>query len=186
MNGPHNAENIASVSAKIVNQYDFDKSKCHAYLSDGGKNFLKAFPQMLNSDLLTGEPNTVDFWEVNDVELKESPEKLIDPEINDFLSDEINPLQHDIKMSAQSDEIIGPEINDVELDEYNNYYLGDNKIVKYLELLLGHRIVPLYRCTNHKFNITIRNTVRGCKRLNKIMKLLCSFAIKTHQAIKIA
>ena len=194
MSGPHNAENIILVSEEILNQYDFDKSKVDGYVSDGGKAFLRAFPQMLNYELENGNWIEEDFWEElfendhsdeNDQELKDSPENKIEPEINELLTEEINPIQIDIKFSKLSNEI-DAEIDATGIDDADNYEFGDHSIVDQLEFELGSRKVPRFACTNHKFNISIRNTVRSCKRLKTILSLLCSFAKKTHQTIQIA
>ena len=194
MSGPHNAENIILVSEEILNQYDFDKSKVDGYVSDGGKAFLRAFPQMLNYELENGNWIEEDFWEElfenddsdeNGQELKDSPENKIEPEINELLTEEINPIQNDIKFSKLSNEI-DAEIDATGIDDADNYEFGDHSTVDQLEFELGSRKVPRFACTNHKFNISIRNTVRSCKRLKTILSLLCSFAKKTHQTIQIS
>ena len=135
-----------------------------------------------------------DFWEdlfendesdENDQELKVSPESIIKPEIDEFLTCEINPLQNDIKLSDLSNEI-DPEIDANGIEDADNYDFGDQSIIDQLEFELSSRKVPRFARANHKFNIFIRNTVRSSKRLRTILSLLCSFAKKTHQTIKIA
>ena len=117
----------------------------------------------------------------NDQELKDSPENKIEPEINELLTEEINPIQNNIKFSK-----LYNEIDATGIDDADNYEFGDHSIVDQLEFELGSRKVPRFACTNHKFNISIRNTVRSCKQLKTILSLLCSFAKKTHQTIQIA
>ncbi len=118
-----------------------------------------------------------DFWEdlfendesdENDQELKVSPESIIKPEIVEFLTCEINPLQNDIKLSDLSNEI-DPEIDANGIEDADNYDFGDQSIIDQLEFELSSRKVPRFARANHKFNISIRNTVRSSKRLRTIL-----------------
>ncbi|XP_065647439.1 uncharacterized protein LOC136077033 [Hydra vulgaris] len=131
---------------------------------------------MLNYELENGNWIKEDFWEElfenddsdeNDQELKDSPENKIEPEINELLTEEINPIPNDIKFSKLSNEI-DAEIDATGIDDADNYEFGDHSIVDQLEFELGSRKVPRFACTNQKFNISIRNTVRSCKRLKTI------------------
>ena len=45
MEGRHTAENIKIVIEKIINEYDFDKSKVASVISDEGKNIMRLFDQ---------------------------------------------------------------------------------------------------------------------------------------------
>ena len=59
LNGMHKGENIAEAINSIVNNYEFDKSKINATVSDEGSNFVRLFKYQ-DSDL------TFDFNETND------------------------------------------------------------------------------------------------------------------------
>jgi hypothetical protein len=50
MRGKHNAENIKSVIEKIINEYDFDKSKLNGIVCDEGSNLKRLFQQAENGE----------------------------------------------------------------------------------------------------------------------------------------
>ena len=59
-------------------------------------------------------------------------------------------------------------------------------IISEIEFEIGSNKVPRYSCSNHKFNISLRNTIRSAKRLKQVISILCAYAKKTHQTIRLA
>jgi hypothetical protein len=112
----HTAENIKIRIEEIVNEFDFDKSKIHAIVSDEGSNFLKLFKyqeEYLNSR--TREEDSSESQNSDD-EFADSEDE---PEITS-----INSLNRIIE--AESDEIRNLNLSLEELKLNSNFVTMQN------------------------------------------------------------
>ena len=213
MEGAHTAEGVRDLIQKIINQYNFDKSKIVAVVCDEGSNLVRLFLQMIEQNLESfkseinwdwdGLPfSQFDFFEDmleydvdednNPIIDKNASIDKVDDEINDIVIEDIVPLETALKarMSLElvsEDNYEDNDANENDANDNDHYNLdGLNQLISTLELEIGSNKIKRFSCANHKFNIAFRNTVKSDKRLQKIIALLSKCSKSSHKSYKIA
>jgi len=154
MEGAHTAEGVRDLIQKIINQYNFDKSKIVAVVCDEGSNLVKLFLQMVEqnlasfqsaeiNELLDGlEFSQFDFFEDmleyddeenNPIIDENASIDKVDNEINDIVIEDIVPLENALKLEMGS-ELVSEDNYDEDnnLDDSDHYNLdGLNQLITY-------------------------------------------------------
>ena len=149
LNAEHKSENVAEAINKIVNNYEFDKSKINATVSDEGSNFVKLFKYQ-DSDL-TFNFNQTDEALKETLETEETMDSIltlceIDKLFDDETPEEIildNPINILITTKNVSTEKVDTDDDDQYTDDLEQKYLLD-----FIDIKVGSLNVPSYSCAD--------------------------------------
>lgn len=209
MVGRHTAENIKAAIERIINEYNFNKSKVNSVACDEGSNFVRLFKQprtqttmYIEIDALDDDedfnPNEGEAEEECDEDDGNSSDDDLETEFLKEIEKDVNFLNSNLKSvikfnSKSSSDLIeqaseSAQNNDIEdnIDADDHLYdLTKGDIIKTLDLKIGDNVIVRVCCANHKLNLALKRSINQCEHFNNLLSTLSTHASKNKHIIEI-
>jgi len=209
MPGRHCAEVIKEALEEMINEFNFDKRKLIAFVTDEGSSLVRLVKQTEDLKALFDEWLNEEFDQIYDEEEVEEEEeqqqqtnkiKIVDG-FKELDSDILNQLKETlpiiqvIDFLAESAEKILKLVDDTEdqvlksdfTKDIDHYLLEKNaEIIRILTIKVGSKIRPRFSCSAHKTNIAVKNAIQRHKRISNILSTLSRFASENRNTIALA